>query len=183
MMITGDYRRPPSRVPPICPNCDIVLGGWAWESQPLHRCGQCGGMWLDDELLSALLVAQDSSVRQMLGEQRPGEHTYNRSQTSRTCPSCEEPMDNYQFNYSSGIWLDSCSQGHGVWLDSGELGLLRACRRELDGPMSADDRYKMSQALLDGATTTRGNLAKIQRQVQRDYEARHLDYRSYQPPL
>ncbi len=34
-------------------------------------------------------------------------------------------MSNYQFEETSGTWIDACSDGHGVWLDAGELELLR----------------------------------------------------------
>ena len=37
-------------------------------------------------------------------------------------------MDNYQFAYESGIWIDACPHGHGMWLDAGEFSMIRSFR-------------------------------------------------------
>ncbi len=38
--------------------------------------------------------------------------------TTRTCPSCSTPLDVVTHE---GVELDRCPQGHGIWLDRGEL--------------------------------------------------------------
>lgn len=67
-------------------------------------------------------------------------------------------MENYPFGYQSGIWVDGCSQGHGVWLDAGELRLIRDYQACQKGPMSSEDRAKMAAAFLDGASKARRNM-------------------------
>jgi Zn-finger nucleic acid-binding protein len=70
-------------------------------------------------------------------------------------------MDNTQFDYNSGIWIDSCPESHGIWLDAGELHLVREHRRNLQGELTAGEKAKISAALLDGRSTTMRNRLDI----------------------
>ena len=37
------------------------------------------------------------------------------------CVACKAPMKRLNFSYNSGIVIDRCTQGHGVWLENQEL--------------------------------------------------------------
>ena len=147
---------PAHRNPPVCPSCQSALerlvGG-----KGCHRCPGCGGLWVTDDFLALALEASQEQIEAILGG-RTGSHTFARSPQQRECPGCAKAMDNYPFGYQSGIWVDGCSQGHGVWLDAGELSLIRDYQARQKGPMSAQDRAKMAAAFLDGASTARRNI-------------------------
>ena len=153
----GNRQGPPARrVPPVCPSCEIPLqrveGG-----KGCHRCTCCCGLWVTDEFLALAVQASEAQIAGILGGQAGG-HTFSRSPQQRDCPGCSRPMENYPFGYQSGIWVDGCPDGHGVWLDAGELRLIRDYQERQRGPMSAQDRAKMAAAFLDGASTSRRNI-------------------------
>ena len=149
-------KAPDQRPIPLCPQCRCELakveGG-----KGCYRCKDCLGLWVSDAFLAAALAADDTQIEAIL-EGSTGSHTYTRSHESRRCPGCDHPMDNYPFGYQSGIWVDGCPVGHGVWLDSGELRMIRDYQRRQKGPLSAADRAKMMNAFLDGANTARRNM-------------------------
>jgi len=37
------------------------------------------------------------------------------------CPVCRQPMRRYIYSTDSGVAVDACATGHGIWLDDGEL--------------------------------------------------------------
>lgn len=153
----GHSKGPPARrVPPVCPNCEVQLdrvGG----GKGCHRCRRCAGLWVTEEFLAVAVQAEESQIQAILVGQT-GAHTFSRSPQMRDCPGCTHPMENYAFGYQSGIWVDGCSDGHGIWLDPGELVLIRAYQERQRGPMSAEERAKMAAAFLDGASTSRRNI-------------------------
>lgn len=153
----GNSKGPPARrVPPVCPSCDVQLhrveGG-----RGCHRCTRCAGLWVTDEFLALAMQASEARIVGILGGQTGG-HTFSKSPERRDCPGCTRPMENYPFGYQSGIWVDGCPDGHGVWLDAGELKLIRDYQELQRGPMSAEERARMAAAFLDGASTARRNI-------------------------
>ena len=153
----GNRKGPPARrIPPVCPSCEVQLhrveGG-----KGCHRCSRCSGLWLTDEFLQLALQADESQIRSILSGQS-GTHTFSRSPEMRACPGCTRAMENYPFGYQSGIWVDGCPDGHGVWLDAGELRLIRDYQERQRGPLSSEDRARMAAAFLDGASTSRRNV-------------------------
>lgn len=85
-------------------------------------------------------------------------------------------MENYPFGYQSSIWVDGCPDGHGIWLDPGELSMIRAYQQSQRGPMSAEERVKMACAFLDGASTSRRNILDAMPQRESSVESYGNDY-------
>ncbi len=160
---------PASKLVPICPNCQKELEETSFSGGRLSRCGDCEGLWVDEDSFGLLLDLEPEQAEPLYGKPTSG-HTYNRSAQARICPSCDHCLDNYQFAYDSGIWLDACPYRHGVWLDGGELKLCRACKQALAREASTEEKYRASLGLLEGATTARGNLAEIQHKVQAEWQ-------------
>ena len=116
----------------ICHSCRVDL-------QPIEgteggeRCPECLGLWLSRSHLQSLVervdVDADSPVElDNQAKQVDIANTYAPSRHARVCPECSSEMDNFRFE-ETGIWLDACLQGHGVWLDSGELRLITQRRQ------------------------------------------------------
>jgi Zn-finger nucleic acid-binding protein len=87
-------------------------------------CLSCG-VWLDTGELERIIAAREKTFTQAQIEETfransaglpPGEKA-----GQAACPKCGAAMDTFNYNYSTGIILDSCPQGHGAWLDKGEL--------------------------------------------------------------
>ncbi len=93
------------------------------ERVELDFCPACGGVWFDSEELEALLRAGGIEV-ELLASAVPAET----KEKKRRCPRCRKKMDKLA---SSGVVVDSCPAGDGLWLDEGELaGLLRGAVAE-----------------------------------------------------
>lgn len=164
--------RQPTKNPPECPQCRRAL---IPGDDGLAECGICHGRWLSNESFQTYLV---SSTAPAENSQTPGgQHTFGRSVSPRVCPACDSCMDNYQFAYRSGIWIDACPDKHGVWLDAGELPMIRAYHQKTVGqPMTADEKSKMAMAFLDGATQSRSNISAASPRTGGSYDAEDSSY-------
>ena len=110
-----------------CPNCpDEELVEKENMEVTLYLCNSCHGCFLTQTSLNNFLKFHNENDWPDLFELRAdGEHTYDRSKAFRKCPACKESMENVEFQYTSGIWVDYCPNGQGIWLDSGELRLIK----------------------------------------------------------
>ena len=126
---------PEPSLPGACPECEAQLV----QGKDAFRCPQCQGFWLPEFLLRVLLEEQDQQVRELLESPPPGEHTFGPSASPRKCAVCGLGMDNYEF---SGVWLDACPRGHGIWLDAGEFRLLKKPDLATAAPASEGDPYR-----------------------------------------
>lgn len=157
-----------TRDPPVCPTCNQAL---AANTAGLFCCAGCQGMWLPNESFQDYL-ANDHVSPEMGGGGSP-EHTYSRSPSSRQCPACQEWMDNYEFAYQSGIWVDACPRRHGVWLDAGELLMVRDYHRRTVGrEATGEEKARMAMAFLDGAVASRSAHLKTLQEIRQQQEAR-----------
>lgn len=146
-----------TKVVPECPNCTVELASQRIEEAEFHRCPGCHGLWLTEDAFGELLEMSPEAIHPITGQVK-GQHTFSRSPQSRVCPNCENAMDNYQFYYDSGIWLDACPGGHGIWLDEGELTLCRLCKEAVDAEMSGKS---LADELLLKASTRAGHAEKL----------------------
>lgn len=159
-----------TRRPPRCPSCSCALrpvhGG-------LHACGSCQGLWMPNESFQECLRGE---VEAPTGSALAGQHTYQRSASSRTCPACEARMENYQFAYQSGIWIDACPDQHGVWLDAGELPLILQYQQQTSGSeLTQAEKQRAAVAMLTGAVQARSAFADVLRQQREAAERRRED--------
>jgi Zn-finger nucleic acid-binding protein len=93
-------------------------------------CRQCGGVWLGQEDMEALLRespddldAADRRFPNLVG------HGWDLV-SERRCPMCGETLESYTTEVPARVSLDRCPNGHGLWFDDGELSALAwAARR------------------------------------------------------
>lgn len=116
-----------------CPRCATSrpqeLKPEQYEGVTIDRCATCAGAWLDlgelerinktiGESFGAEVVA---AAVKTAGGVPPTEH-----QSQEHCPRCNAAMNPVNFNYSSGVIIDSCPSRHGFWLDGHELEKIQA---------------------------------------------------------
>ena len=96
---------------PACKNPMIIL---ELHEVEIDYCDECSGIWLDSGELEMLLDKTDSFIKLV-----PATST---EELSRKCPICSAKMAKVNFETgSSPVLLDKCTNGHGIWFDSGEL--------------------------------------------------------------
>jgi Zn-finger nucleic acid-binding protein len=81
----------------------------------------CGGIWLDsDDMSSGLDVTDDLQQVKVTPSAAPD------TTQPAPCPVCHQTMDRYRWNYTSPVTLDQCPEGHGTWIDAGEVEAMEA---------------------------------------------------------
>ena len=88
----------------------------------LQVCLECRAVWVAPSAFESLVEAPEGALEDLLGVDANSQNTHQATESGRGCPACGEVMQNYEYG---GLWLDACQSGHGVWLDPGELELLR----------------------------------------------------------
>lgn len=104
-----------------CPRCELQMTSVHVQTAAqlilIDVCATgCGGVWLDDDDMSSGLDVTDDLNSLVV---HPS-YTPDISQPVG-CPICQESMERYRWNYTSPVSLDQCPQGHGTWVDHGEV--------------------------------------------------------------
>lgn len=119
-----------------CHTCKVSLSPESMGPRLLERCQECRGTWISQAQLKEILEQAAESLEEgVAAVESDGHadigHTFAPSRLARGCPQCKLDMENFKFE-ETGIWVDSCPDGHGIWLDEGELRLL--AQRKAKGP-------------------------------------------------
>jgi Zn-finger nucleic acid-binding protein len=109
-----------------CPKCHAELTRLKKSGFSIENCATCWGFWLDRgelEQMVTRLAGQREDTRRMLDglqmEPDPPEAS------ARDCPRCHQKLGTVRFvREEMTITTDKCPGCGGVWLDSGEMGLL-----------------------------------------------------------
>jgi Zn-finger nucleic acid-binding protein len=117
-----------------CPKCNVPLEAIIYEDVEIDKCNQCKGSWLDDgEILKIIQTIKETFdpklIRETLGQGFAGVPK-EEQQTVVKCPKCQSAMISFNYDYSSGIILDRCPQGCGLWLDGSELEKVQIFREQ-----------------------------------------------------
>lgn len=98
-------------------------------------CPRCEGTFYHEETLVELLDQPDlrlSFLRPALLSNLASPHPAETDRARIDCPECGACMERENYP-GSEILIDRCPEGHGVWLDDGELGHLFT-EREMSEP-------------------------------------------------
>lgn len=130
-----------------CPRCERplrrVIVPAAQESSVIEVCfGGCGGLWLGPEDMAAglglmssdcLLDLQNEAAAVTANRWAMLEVAAGEQQAAKVldfdrwlnCIFCGKGMVRYRWNGTSPIYLDECPEGHGIWVDGGEIQGMR----------------------------------------------------------
>ena len=119
----------------------------------IDGCNECYGVWLD---ASELEKIQDIKINDYKDELARIPNYVGKSILMAKskdkplvgCPKCDREMERREYGYCSQIYIDSCSNGHGVWLDDDELEDLEVFY-ERSRMESVDMRLGFFSSLLD----------------------------------
>lgn len=85
----------------------------------------CGGLWFDRAELQRV-GPRDLSMIAPLVNSKLVEHSQIDSHVQRKCPKCVgEPLIRVRLGFEVEVEIDVCLQCAGVWLDHGELEIVR----------------------------------------------------------
>lgn len=116
-----------------CPCCGGSMGEKNYEGVIIDECAGCGGTWLDESEISAIVSTKQetfSEEEQIAAIEAKGKDAGEGKRIS--CPRCSKPMAVFQYTVNSGVLLNRCPDGHGLWLDKGELEQVQIVMEEFD---------------------------------------------------
>jgi uncharacterized protein len=110
-----------------CPVDNTVLKKQLYEGIiEIDYCDTCSGTWLDaselekiQEVITNDHKAELGRIPDYVGKAILMEKTRNKPPVN--CPKCHEQLERREYGYCSQVFIDSCVNGHGVWLDKDEL--------------------------------------------------------------
>lgn len=111
----------------ICPKCRTQLHEISYEGIPLDTCETCKGYWCDDSELGEIVkrreIAFSKTDSPEITAKAASKKISGQSEVvpEFPCAICGKLMQRFNYQNSSGIIIDSCVKGHGVWLDKGEI--------------------------------------------------------------
>ena len=103
-----------------CPKCqgameNVRYGGGDREVQ---RCTQCAGIWFKPHDLTRLKSTYKADI---IDHGKASIGRKHNKVDDIDCPQCGARMEKVSDERQSHIWYESCPNGHGVYLDAGEL--------------------------------------------------------------
>lgn len=108
-----------------CPRDDTTMDRATHEGVEVEICPACGGLWLDPGELKTLLDAYEKAHHKVPppeDEMTVGLEMAAEKQSPPTlCPVCAADNVREEYGLASRVLVDRCPEGHGVWLDKGEL--------------------------------------------------------------
>jgi hypothetical protein len=107
-----------------CPRCKGSCKTIEHERVPIDECQSCKGVWLDSGELKLITEREElpppqEIVQETLANAGPGIPKHE-AESVMACPVCQNPMRAINFNYASGVIINTC-QTHGAWFDHHEL--------------------------------------------------------------
>jgi Zn-finger nucleic acid-binding protein len=97
-----------------CPKCRQSMFRGRHAGTEVDLCSGCHGVWLDRSELAAITGKPVD-----LPESQPG------TTTTFTCPRCSGPLRERPYGGRSDILIECCSGCGGIYLDRGELLVIK----------------------------------------------------------
>lgn len=96
------------------------------DSMELDFCPSCEGVWLDKGELTQVQDIQINDYQSELSRipDYVGKSVLlalSKESPALNCPVCRRELERREYGFGSQVMIDSCVNGHGVWLDKGEL--------------------------------------------------------------
>lgn len=109
-----------------CPACENQLTPITIGNMTVDVCQDgCGGIWFDRFELQKVDEQHEAAGEQLLDIKRDPNMTVDHEKR-RTCPKCSNViMMRHFFTPKHEIEVDECPQCAGMWLDQGELAVIR----------------------------------------------------------
>jgi Zn-finger nucleic acid-binding protein len=117
----------PGGEPANCPQCQLALTPSTLSGEEVLLCSRCNGVWLSFDCFDKVPHLPEADVAPFQ-DPPDTELSLKASRSPRACPNCARPMINFHFRQE--VWLDWCDEGHGMWLDRGEMALVHRIREQ-----------------------------------------------------
>jgi len=104
-----------------CPKCKVLMQRIEYEDVPIRLCGECGGTWLSELSLKAIMHKRQQRLPEPVQQKFLDLADRSDSKEELACLSCGKIMTKQAFMDWDDIVIDRCAGCGGIWLDPGEL--------------------------------------------------------------
>jgi Zn-finger nucleic acid-binding protein len=103
-----------------CPVDGTVLETHTFYSVSIEECRQCRGLWFEEDELRKTKDEAKPVLNWLDFDLWSNQDAFAVVGSSRRCPQCGKNMAVVSYA-STGITVDYCVEGHGVWLQKGDF--------------------------------------------------------------
>jgi Zn-finger nucleic acid-binding protein len=130
-----------------CPIDGSTLETHTVHSINIEECVQCRGLWFEEGELRKAKDESDPDRKWLDFDLWSDQESFTTDWSSRKCPQCDKNMAMISYG-ATGVIVDYCAEGHGIWLDKGEF---RAIIEALDKEIISKDISDYVTASLEEA--------------------------------
>lgn len=150
-----------------CIRCHKPLNHEQYEGVEVDRCCHCQGLWLDAGELSKIVGTNIETFSRTLVaktlEAKAVGVPKSENESQELCPKCSTSMKPINYAYESGVILDSCPQGHGIWFDSEELEKVQIFKENEDQKLEQNrsEWHELAEAAKEKAQAEVASQSKL----------------------
>ncbi len=97
-----------------CPRCTVEMAEIPGNDGTMHRCSDCGGLWVDVADLNRLLLHANLPALSGIGG------FVNPDEIAGQCPACNVDLVVVEGGEKRSLHYDTCEACGGIWLDGPE---------------------------------------------------------------
>jgi len=97
-----------------CPRCVVELTEITRDDSNIHRCVECGGLWVDSTDLTKMLLHANLPALTALGGM------VNADEMAGMCPACNVDLVTVEGGERKSLHYDSCESCGGLWIEGEE---------------------------------------------------------------
>ena len=114
-----------------CPIDGTTLETHKVHSINVEECIRCRGLWFQKDELRKAKDETDPDLKWLDFDLWSDQESFVADWSSRMCPQCGKNMATISYG-ATGVTIDYCAEGHGIWLDKGEFqAIIEALDKEL----------------------------------------------------
>jgi Zn-finger nucleic acid-binding protein len=114
-----------------CPIDGTTLETHTIHSINVEECVQCRGLWFEEGELRKAKDQSDTDLNWLDFDLWSDQESFETDWSSRKCLHCGKNMATISYG-ATGVAVDYCPDGHGVWLDRGEFqAIIEALNKEI----------------------------------------------------
>jgi len=170
-----------------CPRCKTVLNSINLKDIQIDICPMCYGVWLDKEELQKLLEIDRNTLKLIENKEEidgnwlklmeiDSKESAKEENLSRIaegygdrmwegeigCPKCNTMMQKHPYAVTSDIFIDSCPNGCGIWLDKGEILRIADYLTTAEKPLTDIQKEQVKQRLRMFAEANKEKVSPLQ---------------------
>ena len=94
-----------------CPRCAVELAEISHDDRAIHRCAECGGLWVDVADLNKILLHANLPALSVIGGM------VNPDEIAGMCPACNVDLVTVEGGEKRSLHYDSCESCGGLWIE------------------------------------------------------------------